>query len=233
MIELFQQSNGLIGSNEAIEDLKTKDHARILTISDSHGGYRIFSKIISRFGKNCDAMIFGGDGDKDLSEILEYANEDITFKECLPPVIALVRGNNDARIAALSFDISKYNQEVIDKALLKGSLLIPAKQLITVNGHNILITHGHLQGIDISFSSIINLTKEENCSTVIHGHTHIPYELNEDGIKIINPGSITQPRGGMPPAFAILTVEKDFIDTAFLRINNGRGEDDSYSIFKI
>jgi len=231
MIELFQQTQGLIGSKEAIEKLKSKDHSRILTVSDSHGGFRIFSQVIKNFGKHCDALIFGGDGDKDFTEILEKANEDEAFKECLPPVIAFVQGNNDDKTTDLSFDIGKYNLEA--RYLLKGTLIIPKKQILTVNGHNILITHGHLQNIDFTFSNIIKLAEENNCSTVIHGHTHIPCDLTENNIKIINPGSIYRPRQGFPASFAILTVEKDFIDAAFLKINNGRGEDDSYSLINL
>lgn len=231
MIELLQQTSGLIGSLEDIKALSQKDHARILAISDSHGSYRIFAKIIKEFGSKCDALIFAGDGARDLAEILEEANEREDFRKCLPPVIAFVRGNNDPNTIPVSYDIGKYNLEA--RTLLKGSVIIPYSQSLNVNGHNILITHGHLQNIEYSYEPISEIAKEKACKTVIYGHTHFPQNLDAIDIRLINPGSISRPRGGMPATFAILTVEKTFINTAFLKINNPLlGSGISYSVLK-
>ena len=218
MIELFQQTSGLIGSPEAIKALEQKDHARLLTISDSHGDYRLFARIIKEFGPNCDALIFGGDGARDLSEILEEANEREDFRKCLPSVLAFVRGNNDPHTFPLSYDIGKYNLEA--RTLLKGSVIMPYSQLLNVNGQNLYITHGHLQNIEYTYEPIAGIARENNCKTVIYGHTHIPEDLDGKDCRLINPGSISRPRGGMPATFAILTVEKTFIDAAFLKIDN-------------
>ncbi len=42
---------------------------------------------------------------------------------------------------------------------------------------------------------------------VLHGHTHVPRDEVIDGVRWLNPGCITRPRGGSHASFAWLTVE--------------------------
>ena len=42
---------------------------------------------------------------------------------------------------------------------------------------------------------------------ILHGHTHVPRDEIVDGVRWLNPGCITRPRG-VPPSFAWLTVER-------------------------
>jgi putative phosphoesterase len=42
---------------------------------------------------------------------------------------------------------------------------------------------------------------------VLHGHTHVPRdETDPAGVRWLNPGCITRPRGGAPASFAWLTL---------------------------
>lgn len=41
---------------------------------------------------------------------------------------------------------------------------------------------------------------------VLHGHTHVPRDEVRGGVRWLNPGSASQPRGGFPPSFAWLEV---------------------------
>lgn len=43
---------------------------------------------------------------------------------------------------------------------------------------------------------------------VLHGHTHVPRDEEIDGVRWLNPGCITRPRGGGGPSFAWLVVER-------------------------
>jgi putative phosphoesterase len=43
-------------------------------------------------------------------------------------------------------------------------------------------------------------------AAVLHGHTHVPRDEMIGGVRWLNPGCITRPRG-VPPTFAWLTVE--------------------------
>lgn len=50
-------------------------------------------------------------------------------------------------------------------------------------------------------------TPPEGTQVVIHGHTHIPRNEVIDGIRYINPGSPTRPRGGSKKSLARLTLK--------------------------
>jgi hypothetical protein len=48
---------------------------------------------------------------------------------------------------------------------------------------------------------------------VLHGHTHMPRdETDGRGVRWLNPGCISRPRGGLPPSFAWLTIESGRIE---------------------
>ncbi len=44
------------------------------------------------------------------------------------------------------------------------------------------------------------------CHLLLHGHTHIPRDETIEGIRWLNPGSVSLPRGGHPSSFAWLTL---------------------------
>jgi predicted phosphodiesterase len=48
---------------------------------------------------------------------------------------------------------------------------------------------------------------------VLHGHTHVPCDdTDPQGVRWLNPGCISRPRGGVPPSFAWLELEPGRID---------------------
>ena len=229
MIELIQNSNYLIGSPDAIEALKTKRQARLLTVSDCHGQWRGLVRIIKQYGPTCDALLLLGDCWRDLNELLELANEKPELCQAIPPVLAFVRGNGDPLSFPVCYDIGKANPNA--RTLPKGTVLIPEQLLLEVNGHKILMVHGHMQGVDYGYNKLGLDAKIQGASYIIHGHTHIPLVEKRGDFTFINPGSVSRPRGGAPASFAILTADNNFIDAAFLRINDPFGESSSYSIF--
>lgn len=71
-----------------------------------------------------------------------------------------------------------------------------------------MICHGHTLGVYHGFERMIDLAKQHHCHTIIHGHTHIPYDSIEQGIRIINPGSTMINRGSYGfGTYAILNPE--------------------------
>ncbi|MBP5519662.1 MAG: YfcE family phosphodiesterase [Treponema sp.] len=202
MIEITQRHQNIIGSKAAISALETKDHARLLIISDSHENYPVFEKIVRRYGAKCDAVVFCGDGICDISRLLYAAQTDSKLMECVPPVIAAVKGNCDP---------SSYP---LDSASLYFSELVELK----VNGQIIMISHGHNQSVDFGLETFGLEMQVSESRIGFYGHTHIAREDNINGYKMVNPGSCARPRGGQPASFAIATVEKTFTDIAFIRM---------------
>ena len=229
MITLQQNSDYLIGSQTDIMAVTMKEQARILTISDSHGDWRGLMRIVKQFGPTCDALVITGDCWRDLSELLELANEDSSVCEVIPPVLGFVRGNGDPSYFAVSYDIGKNNSNA--RTLPKGSVLMPPSLVLTVNGQQILFVHGHMEGVDFGYNKLGLDAKIQGIHVAVHGHTHVPHFEQHGDFTFINPGSISRPRGGSPASFAILTVEKTFVDAAFLRIKDCMGDEGSFELF--
>ncbi len=85
----------------------------------------------------------------------------------------------------------------------------PISQIIDVDGLRIFMTHGHYYGSlfkKIDFKSLVKSGKENKADLILHGHDHIEHDEIIDGIRVVNPGSITHPRSGNKPSYAILEI---------------------------
>ena len=54
---------------------------------------------------------------------------------------------------------------------------------------------------------MIDKARENHCSAVLFGHTHVPLLQADGEILIVNPGSISLPRQGSKPSCALLEVD--------------------------
>ena len=84
--------------------------------------------------------------------------------------ITAVRGNCDAEV----------DQMVLDFPIMADY------ELLNVDGINIYLTHGHIYNIDNP--------KPESDGVVLYGHTHIPDNEERNGIRHLNPGSVSIPK---------------------------------------
>lgn len=84
----------------------------------------------------------------------------------------------------------------------------PGKKMLFVAGKRILLTHGHKQRVSWGYDTISYWAEEQGADAVLFGHTHRPvYEAGR--VLLLNPGSISLPRGGTPPTFAVLTITEN------------------------
>ena len=75
----------------------------------------------------------------------------------------------------------------------------------------ILVIHGHMQLVEFRLDNLLYQAMEKDCTAACYGHTHIAAYEEVDGIHLINPGSLTDPRDGSGGTFAIITsTENDF-----------------------
>ena len=70
---------------------------------------------------------------------------------------------------------------------------IDSEKVFTIFGLRFYCAHGHT----ISVQRGIERAKEEDCVAFLYGHTHVGKCEQEDGIMVMNPGSITRPRDGI------------------------------------
>ena len=76
-----------------------------------------------------------------------------------------------------------------------------------VEGHHILLVHGHH---DIGYGSLFGLVRharERGCDIVCFGHTHVPYDEQFEEIHLFNPGSLSYNRDGSKPSYMILHID--------------------------
>lgn len=92
------------------------------------------------------------------------------------------------------------------------------EKIEVINGKKFFITHGHEYNVKSNINNVFYAGKEKGADIIIFGHTHKPFYEVEEGIAIINPGSISMPRGNSIKSGCILTINKDNINVEFFNI---------------
>ena len=164
---------------------------KLMFASDIHGSAYYCRRMLELYQKsNASRLILLGDilyhGPRnDLPK--DYApKEVIAMLNPLKDQILAVRGNCDTEV---------------DQMVLEFPILAEYAFLL-VEGQAIYATHGHIFHEN-------HLPPVQDGDVLIHGHTHLleAKEIRtEDGrrIKILNPGSVSIPKGGNPATYGIL-----------------------------
>ncbi|MBN8191170.1 metallophosphoesterase [Bacillus sp. NTK074B] len=85
-----------------------------------------------------------------------------------------------------------------------------------IEGHSIMVTHGHHYGIKMSLMKLRYRAEEVGAQCVFFGHSHtLGAELN-NGILFLNPGSILLPRGRSERTYALVETQEQGIKVTFL-----------------
>ncbi len=95
---------------------------------------------------------------------------------------------------------------------------IPVEDILEIEGHRILFTHGNMYNVKLEYRTIEACAKEKGADAVLFGHTHKMYYTYHNGLMLLNPGSIGNPPYGIPASCAVITVargEQIKIDTRF------------------
>lgn len=97
-------------------------------------------------------------------------------------------------------------------------------KIIETEYGNILLTHGHKQNVKLRLSSLMYMAMENQCRAVLFGHTHQALIEEANGIRLINPGSLTQPRDGSSGSYAIVRTSADSLDASIVYYSTIMGE---------
>lgn len=72
-------------------------------------------------------------------------------------------------------------------------------------GKHILLTHGHYDNVYSGYDRLYYKAKELKADIVMFGHTHVPCLKTIDGVRFVNPGSLTYPRqAGRVPTYMVM-----------------------------
>ena len=169
---------------------------KILIVSDSHGINGPLKETIQK--ESPGMLIHLGDAEFSQSEIASWAGAPKT------PCV-FVRGN---------CDIYSY-----DPSIVKNFAVFNLK------GHRFYCTHGNRERVNYGLLTLSLTAQEKGCDIVLFGHTHVPYDSFGDvvssygryygndgyssGPRILNPGSVSLPRGGSKRGYMIMDMEDD------------------------
>ncbi|MCX7822531.1 MAG: metallophosphoesterase [Syntrophobacterales bacterium] len=82
---------------------------------------------------------------------------------------------------------------------------LPLKRIVRIHGYRVGLTHGWGSPYDL----LPRLRKEfRDVDVVLFGHSHIPFQMVENGILWLNPGSLFHGRGEVEGSLAILYLEE-------------------------
>lgn len=102
-----------------------------------------------------------------------------------------------------------------DYGLIAGA---PEELVFDYQGYNIFLTHGHQYGAKHSLALLLQRTRDLGADVVIFGHSHMPMVQEEQGILLVNPGSIPLPRGGSDSGYAKIYVKNNKLQGQLLKI---------------
>ena len=160
---------------------------KVFIASDIHGSAWFCRKMLEAYEKEqAGRMILLGDllyhGPRnDLPK--EYApKEVIDLLNAHKHEICAVRGNCEAEV---------------DQMVLEFPVMADYMVLVLPDSPVIYATHGHIWNAQ-------NLPPLMAGDVLLHGHTHLLGAEMADEHWIINPGSVSIPKGGNPPSYAVL-----------------------------
>ncbi len=85
----------------------------------------------------------------------------------------------------------------------------PEQQIVEAESCRILCVHGHLQNVNDGLDELLELAAGNACQVALYGHTHKYRTGAVNGVYIMNPGSIADPRGGNSPSYGVITIDSD------------------------
>lgn len=113
---------------------------------------------------------------------------------------AAVRGNNDS--------YGEYPEELILK----------------IGGHQIYMTHGHMDMIWHKYDQLAAKAKRKGCDICCFGHTHVYYDGELNGVRMLNPGSMRYNRDRSPSCYMLVTLDGSDVCVQRKNLPEGLGQ---------
>lgn len=95
----------------------------------------------------------------------------------------------------------------------------PATQCVTLAGVNIFLTHGHRQGVKYGLDTLMSTARQNEAQICLYGHTHVPYNKYHNGLYVMNPGSLSEPRDSSHASFGLIDIVPQGIVTNIVKFD--------------
>lgn len=94
----------------------------------------------------------------------------------------------------------------------------PLTLTTTIEGTRIFMTHGHRFGVNFGLDDLVTAGQQAGAKLVFYGHTHVALAQQHQGMVVVNPGSISQPRGALRTTggtYALIDVTPDAVTVQY------------------
>lgn len=71
---------------------------------------------------------------------------------------------------------------------------VPETGLLPIAGHRLFYTHGHCYGVKMGIYRAVCAAREQKADILLFGHTHEAMTGYDEGLTILNPGSLSYGR---------------------------------------
>lgn len=159
---------------------------KYLIASDIHGSAYFANKLIERYkAEGADRLVLLGD-------ILYHGpRNDLPKDYCPKEVIPLLNAYKNEILCVRGNCDSEVDQMVLEFPCLAEYAVLP------VGDRLCYLTHGHHYGPD-------NLPPMAKGDLLLSGHIHVPVCRGQDGVMLLNPGSVSLPKEGSPHSYMTL-----------------------------
>lgn len=122
-------------------------------------------------------------------------------------------GDGERDIDAVTDEIGRRPLTVVRGNCDSSFSMLPEMDLIEIDGHTVYCTHGYVERVKYGPGLLLEKAERLGADIILYGHTHYQEADYDDGVYIMNPGSINEYEYG------IVDVTKDgiMLNTARLK----------------
>ncbi|MDP4093913.1 MAG: metallophosphoesterase [Bacillota bacterium] len=96
---------------------------------------------------------------------------------------------------------------------------LPSEKLLEYMGKRIFITHGHNYSVKWEYGKLYMKAAEMCADMVLFGHTHTAELVKDNGLILLNPGSLSEPRNSVYGSYAIVNIDRNGIDARIVYLD--------------
>ena len=86
----------------------------------------------------------------------------------------------------------------------------PRDRVVEAGGKKIFMSHGHRLGVNFDTETLVSEAIAEGADIALYGHTHVPEIHTQQGIWVMNPGSLSYPRQrDRRPSYGVIEIGDD------------------------
>ena len=94
----------------------------------------------------------------------------------------------------------------------------PIERIVEIGGIKIFMSHGHRYRVKSGHDRVIYEAEKHNANICLYGHSHTPNNVLINGIHLMNPGSISEPRGVDYPSYGVIEIIDETVNLKIVEV---------------